>query len=222
MDTRPDSVSEGSAGGDLSQTPSSDVRFPVEAPQDEAESSGDELLDGSDVGTTPSGTPIVPEGTSTDGAGETAGTPPSAAPPPDPATLSATSGEAATEGPPPGAQGLPPGTQQRRPPPPPRRIRRGEMIGPGPATMPPKLLKRSSPKAPRAARKAEQSGVVVLEVLVDEDGKVIRTRVVSVSPPDFGFEDVAVKAARKAKYEPAMLHGVEGKMWTELRFEFNP
>ena len=88
--------------------------------------------------------------------------------------------------------------------------------------MPPRLLKRPSPKAPRAARKAEQSGVVVLEVLVDENGKVTRTRVVSVSPPDLGFEEVAVKAARKAKYEPATLHGVEGKMWTELRIEFSP
>lgn len=173
------------------------LEFPVEAPEAE-------------------GDPTSP--------GEPKVTVPTATPPPGDATLAAAVAEPTTDGEVTGPVGEPQSEPpaRRPPPPPPHRIRPGEMIRPGPATVPPRLLKELTPRAPRAARKADQKGIVVLEVLVDENGKVVESRVKSVSPPDFGFEEVATKAARKAKYEPPSLHGIKGKMWTELRIEFSP
>lgn len=68
-------------------------------------------------------------------------------------------------------------------------------------------LKRIAPTYPYAALKQGQQGYVELQVTVAPTGKVIGAQVVDSSPPGV-FESAALKAARKARFKPAMANGV--------------
>lgn len=72
---------------------------------------------------------------------------------------------------------------------------------------PPKLLKKVDPVYPEEARKALISGVVILNVTTDIQGKVIKTKV--LKSPDPVLEQAAVDAVKQWVYEPLV---VEGKL----------
>jgi TonB family protein len=60
---------------------------------------------------------------------------------------------------------------------------------------------------------------VVVPILVDENGNVVRTK-----PPaqkaGFGFDEAAIDAARRASFRPATKNGTPVKMWMELSVVF--
>ncbi len=70
-----------------------------------------------------------------------------------------------------------------------------------------KPLKRVAPTYPREALKRGQQGYVELHITVAPTGEVISAKVVDSSPPGV-FESVALKAAFKARFEPATADGV--------------
>jgi len=61
---------------------------------------------------------------------------------------------------------------------------------------------------------------VRLALLVDERGRVIDARVREGAPPNLGFAETAIAAARRISFQPATRHEVPGKMWTEMILEF--
>ncbi len=89
----------------------------------------------------------------------------------------------------------------------------------GGVTVPPKLVSSAKPEYPPLARKLRVEGVVVLSVLVDEQGHVVDLRVQEPSP-SLGFNEAAVQAARGAVFKPATKDGVPVKMWARLRIPF--
>ncbi len=112
------------------------------------------------------------------------------------------------------------------PPPPPAvpaaasQVRRGDLVKMGPGVNPPKLLRRPSPRFPMMAQRLnKKEAKVVLRVLIDENGKVIKAEV-SGEEQGFGFDDEAMSAARKSTYEPATKDGVPVKFWHTLAVEF--
>lgn len=69
--------------------------------------------------------------------------------------------------------------------------------------VPPRLVERIDPDYPAEARRERLNGIVVLEVRIDVNGVPDRTCVVGAYPEGSGFEEAAVAAVRRWRYEPA-------------------
>lgn len=69
----------------------------------------------------------------------------------------------------------------------------------------PKLVKKVNPVYPEVAVLEKVEGVVVLEVTIDEQGKVKAARIVSYSPPI--LNQAALDAVRQWRYEPFVKDG---------------
>jgi TonB family protein len=63
-------------------------------------------------------------------------------------------------------------------------------------------------------------GVVVVSVLVDENGRVQDARLLEPIAQKVGINEEALSVARNAQYRPATKDGVRVKMWTRLRIPF--
>jgi protein TonB len=95
--------------------------------------------------------------------------------------------------------------------PPPKIVRRSQGVVLGSA------VKRVDPMYPSAAKEARQSGVVVVEVTISEQGNVTSTR--AVSGPAL-LRNAAVAAARGWKFKPSTLGGVPVTTTTTIAFNF--
>ena len=69
---------------------------------------------------------------------------------------------------------------------------------------PPRLLKQKKPKYPREAFRQQLEGMVVLEIVIDESGKVADARVINSAPE---FDAAAVEAVLQWKFAPARKDG---------------
>ena len=80
----------------------------------------------------------------------------------------------------------------------------------------PELVSREEPRYPAQARQNRWSGIVVLEVTVNEDGDVSDVKNLSTSGNAMaGFAEAAESAVRRWKFKPATHHGV--RVSTSLR-----
>jgi periplasmic protein TonB len=86
------------------------------------------------------------------------------------------------------------------PPPPPRK----PLIHVGGKVQESKLIHRIDPKYPELAIRTRQSGTVVLQVNVDEEGNVYEVRVLSGNPL---LNEAAASAVMQWKYSPTLLNG---------------
>ena len=99
-------------------------------------------------------------------------------------------------------------------------VRRGDLVPMGPGVTPPQIERRSAPRFPVMAKRLNKKyAKVVLRVLVDENGKVIKAEMAG-EEQGFGFDDEAMSAARKSVYKPATKDGVPVKFWHTLAVEF--
>ncbi len=73
------------------------------------------------------------------------------------------------------------------------------------------------PSYPDAARRMRQSGMIQVEVVVDENGKVISARALSGSTI---LRDVAVEAAYRARFSPTKLSGQPVKVTGQINYNF--
>jgi TonB family protein len=101
-------------------------------------------------------------------------------------------------------------------------------VGPEAASMaptgeitPPELVSRQEPRLTERERKRGKSGVVVLRVLVNDRGRVVR---VIIEDPTQGtaFEARAIDSALRSVYRPAMQDGEPVEAWVTERFAFVP
>ncbi|MEA2695023.1 MAG: hypothetical protein QOJ16_4410 [Acidobacteriota bacterium] len=128
----------------------------------------------------------------------------------------------------PGAARVAPAPRESRPAPlpqppaqPTEPMRRGDFIlrrGPGVAEPVPLDLPRYD--YPAAARGSGRRASVRVGVLIDEEGKVLDAALRERDSSDLGFNEAALAAARKTRFQPATRDDLPGKMWTELIFEF--
>jgi TonB family protein len=77
---------------------------------------------------------------------------------------------------------------------------------------------RAEPAYPAAAKAERVSGTVIVEVTVDETGKVIGTR--AVCGPDL-LVPASVEAARQWRFSPTLLSGTPVKVIGTITFNFN-
>ena len=82
----------------------------------------------------------------------------------------------------------------------------------------PELITRLNPEYPKIARLAGIQGTVYLKLLIDEKGNVAKAKI------EQGVRDMldesALKAARKAKFSPAILKDKPVKVWVVLPIAF--
>lgn len=69
---------------------------------------------------------------------------------------------------------------------------------------PPRLIKKVEPIYPEEAKKAGVEGIVILEAETDEQGNIVRTKVLRSIPL---LDQAAIDAVRQWKYEPAIIEG---------------
>jgi TonB family protein len=74
------------------------------------------------------------------------------------------------------------------------------------------------PEYPEIARHARASGMVSVEIVIDETGKVISARAVSGSP---FLREAAVKAAKRARFTPSKLSGQPVKVSGTVNYNFS-
>jgi len=94
------------------------------------------------------------------------------------------------------------------------------LLKPGPGVEEPVLVEFPRYGYPPAARGTGLRADVRLALLVDERGRVIDARVREGAPPDLGFAETALAAAKRISFQPATRYDKPGKMWTEVILEF--
>ena len=80
-----------------------------------------------------------------------------------------------------------------------------------------RALSLPAPVYPEIARRSRTSGKVEVEVVVDENGKVISARAVS-GPPT--LREVAAEAASRARFSPTKLSGQPVKIVGRIDYNF--
>ena len=78
-------------------------------------------------------------------------------------------------------------------------------------------LNLPAPIYPELARRMRVSGVVEVEVILDENGKVLSAK--AVSGPS-GLRDVSVQAAYRARFSPTKLSGQPVKVAGQINYRF--
>lgn len=106
------------------------------------------------------------------------------------------------------------------PKPAPPQVRRGDLVEPGPGVVPPQKTREIAPRYPDMAKRFnKKKATVVVRVLVDENGKVLKTELAG-KPQKFGFDSEALQAAKRSQWRPATKNGVPVKMWHTLSINF--
>jgi len=94
------------------------------------------------------------------------------------------------------------------------------VLRPGPGVEMPVPLDLPRVRYPEAARGKGLKVDVHLDLLVDEQGKVVEALVREGEPENLGFNEAAVQAALGTRFQPATRWDLPGKAWTELIIEF--
>jgi TonB family protein len=97
----------------------------------------------------------------------------------------------------------------------------GQVFELGQLDQPPRATVQGPPRYPAALRKKNVSGEAVVEFIVNAQGGIAWTNVVSATHPDFG--DAAAEAIRKWKFSPAIRAGkpVAVRMRVPIAFSLN-
>lgn len=102
-------------------------------------------------------------------------------------------------------------------------VRTGDLVELTPDVTPPEPLTRPLPPYPPVARRQSipPRGVVILDVLVDENGGVAEVKVLRGMRSQI-FDNAAIEAARTWRFKPATKNGVRVKVHTTQTITFNP
>jgi TonB family protein len=93
----------------------------------------------------------------------------------------------------------------------------GRIYRPGGAVSAPTLVYAAPPSYSDAARKAKYEGIVLLSLVVDEDGNPQNVRV--IRPLGMGLDEKAIEAVRRYRFNPALKDGVPVPV--EIKVEVN-
>ena len=114
----------------------------------------------------------------------------------------------------------------------PMRVQIGEPVPPDPPRGPhrsgrnnvthPSLIPESkvAPIYPELARRARLSSRVIVQAVILEDGTVGETEVLHCDHPGVGFEEAAIEAITRWRYEPARLYGKPVDVYFTVNVEF--
>ena len=82
---------------------------------------------------------------------------------------------------------------------------------------PPEKTKNVDPRYPPEARAEGVTGVVVLEILIDPDGRVTDVKILRSVPE---LDDAAIEAVRQWEYRPTLLNGIAVPLISTVTMNF--
>ena len=100
--------------------------------------------------------------------------------------------------------------------------RTADVVQPGPGVRDAERISAPRPSYPELARRLRRSALVVVRALVDENGRVAQTEIVTADGSDLGFNESAVEAVRTLRFRPALKNGTPARMWVEVPVRFTP
>jgi TonB family protein len=109
-------------------------------------------------------------------------------------------------------------TNDELPPPPVKPVAKASLRPVSGGVLNGKAVEMPRPVYPEMARRAQLTGVVTVEVVIDVSGKVIGAR--AVSGPEM-LRDSAERAARQAKFTPALLSGQPVRVAGTISYNFS-
>jgi TonB family protein len=89
-----------------------------------------------------------------------------------------------------------------------------------PGVMPPVMEREGKLVYPPIAQRQGLTGVVELNVLIDERGNVTDTQIVAGTGGRSGMNEAAIVCVKQRKYRPATKDGVPVKVWYPVRVQF--
>ncbi|MEX0880645.1 MAG: TonB family protein [Thermoanaerobaculia bacterium] len=101
-------------------------------------------------------------------------------------------------------------------------VQRGDLVGPGPGVVEPALLSQPRVVYPPMARQQRLTGRVVVLVLVDENGRVVESRLQQGIAGQAPINESVVGAVRNAKFRSATKNGIPVRMWRPVVVEVKP
>jgi TonB family protein len=101
-------------------------------------------------------------------------------------------------------------------------LRRGDLVGPGAGVVEPMLLGTPRVIYPPMARQQHVSGKVVVLVLVDEEGRVVESRVQQGLANQSAVNAAVLDGVRSAKFRAATKNGTPVKMWRPVIVDVKP
>ena len=104
------------------------------------------------------------------------------------------------------------------PPPPLKTVAKASLRAVSAGVLNGKAIEMPKPVYPETARRAKLTGLVTVEVMIDASGKVIGAR--AVSGPEM-LRDAAERAARQAKFTPALLSGQPVRVAGLINYNFS-
>ena len=86
--------------------------------------------------------------------------------------------------------------------------------------VPPKPAKRTAMNYPPQARKKGLTGYVVLNLLIDENGRVVNIKLLESTPPGV-FDQVAMEGVQSWQFEAAVYQGQKVRVWAKQKIRFD-
>jgi TonB family protein len=108
------------------------------------------------------------------------------------------------------------------PPAPSRQTQRGDLVGPGAGVVEPVLVSVPRVVYPPMAKERRIAGKVVVLVQVDENGRVLESRLQQGLAGQDPVNAAVLAAVRNAKFEPATKDGIPVRMWRPVVVEVKP
>lgn len=99
-------------------------------------------------------------------------------------------------------------------------VRAGDLVTMGAGVVPPKMVRKGSFRYPPLAQRMKKEAIVIVKVLVDENGRVIDTQR-SGAEAGFGMDEAAQDYARSSSFSAPTKNGVPVKMWIDLKVSFS-
>ena len=99
-------------------------------------------------------------------------------------------------------------------------IKEGDLVPLELAETPPEVVKKVEAAYPAWARLSGLEPTVIIDSLVSETGKVVKTRIIEGAKNAAGFNQAAEQAVRLWKFRPATIKGLRVKVWLPVSVQF--
>ncbi|MEP6995654.1 MAG: TonB family protein, partial [Acidobacteriota bacterium] len=116
----------------------------------------------------------------------------------------------------------PPPEPVRIPVAPERETQRGDLVGPGPGVVEPVLISAPRIVYPPLLRDHRITGKVIVLVQIDENGKVIESRLQQGLAGQAAINEAVLAAVRNAKFQSATKNGIPVRMWRPVVVDVKP
>ena len=99
-------------------------------------------------------------------------------------------------------------------------IKEGDIVALNLVDQLPVATRRVPAVYPPSAQAARIEGTVIVNALISEKGSVAKTEIIQGMKGAVGFDQAAVQAVRRWKFEPATIKGIKVKVWMPISIVF--